>query len=360
MPRAVSASIDIGALRQNFRQVRQAVGAVQVLSVIKADAYGHGLQAVAAALADSDGFGVASVDEAVQLRDLGVRKPIVVFGSFSSSTEVPVLLQQNIVPMMHCVEQLELLEQASYSGQCDVWIKIDTGMHRVGFDEAEVGAIVARVQRCCSVRRVLLMSHLANADDPEDPFSRQQIASFKRCTDAYELERSVANSAGVLAWPASHFQWVRPGLMLYGVSPLQSRTGAELGLRPVMTLKSEIIALKTVLAGERVGYGGTWTAERTTRLAVVACGYGDGYPRRTAPNSAVLIDGRRAAIVGHVSMEMMSVDVSAHPNVALGDEVVLWGPGLAVEEVAANAATIGYELLCGVTKRVPRIRVGDA
>ena len=360
MPRAVSASIDIGALRHNFQQVRQAVGAAQILSVIKADAYGHGLQAVAMALAHSDGFGVAAIDEAVRLRELGVRKPIVVFGSFSSATEVPVFPQQNIAPMVHCVEQLELLEQASCSGQCDVWIKIDTGMHRVGFDEADVEAIVARAQRCSSVRRVLLMSHLANADDPKDPFSRQQIATFRRCADGRGIERSVANSAGVVAWPASHFEWVRPGLMLYGVSPLCSQTGAEIGLRPVMTLKSEIIALKTVLAGQRVGYGGTWIAERTTRLAVVACGYGDGYPRRTVPGSAVLIDGRRAAIAGHVSMDLMSVDVSAHPNVALGDEVELWGAGLTVEEVAANAATIGYELLCGVTKRVPRIRVDDA
>ncbi|MDH3466877.1 MAG: alanine racemase [Gammaproteobacteria bacterium] len=360
MSRAVRACIDLGALRHNFQQVRKAVGAAQILSVVKADAYGHGSQAVATALMDGDGFGVASVDEAVLLRELGVHKPIVVFGSFSSATEVPVLLQHDIAPMVHCREQLELLEQTSCSGQCDVWIKIDTGMHRVGFDEAEVGTIISNTQRCASVRRVLLMSHLANADDPEDPFSRQQIATFRRCTDGRGLDRSVANSAGVVAWPASHFDWVRPGVMLYGVSPLRSQTGTELGLRPVMTLKSEVIALKTVLEGEHVGYGGAWTAKRTARLAVVACGYGDGYPRHTAAKSAVLIDGRRAPIAGRVSMDLMSVDVSMHPNVALGDEVILWGSGLAVEEVADNAATIGYEILCGVTKRVPRIYIGEA
>jgi alanine racemase len=255
--------------------------------------------------------------------------------------------------MVHSVEQLEMLESRTGGEVVSAWIKLDTGMNRLGFRVEGFAAAYERLRRIVSVAPdPALVTHLASADDPADPKTGLQLDAFAAATAGLPGERSIANSAGLIAWPDTRAEWVRPGLALYGVSPFPQGTGAGLGLRPAMTLQSEVIAVKDVAAGETVGYGGTWRAARATRMAVVAAGYGDGYPRSVPSGTPVLVNGRRAPLVGRVSMDMITVDVTELPSVATGDPVVLWGDEVPVEEVARLAGTIPYELICGVSQRV--------
>ncbi len=350
----IRAVVDAAALRHNLRQVRAAAPDARVMAVIKANAYGHGLLPAARALVEADGFAVARLGEGLALRAAGLTNRILLLEGVFSPEQLAAAAQARFELMVHSFEQLELLEALTGDAQVTAWIKVDSGMNRLGFRLDEFDAAYERLRRNEHVHAdPTLVTHLASADDRRDPKTRQQLDAFAAATAGLAGTRSIANSAGVLAWPAARADWVRPGLMLYGASPFPSGTGAELGLRPAMTLRTQVIAVKHVRAGETVGYGGSWTAARNTRMAVVAAGYGDGYPRSIAAGAPVQIGGRRAPLIGRVSMDMLTVDVTDLPAVSVGDPVVLWGSEIPVEEVAAHAGAIAWDLLCGVSERVP-------
>jgi alanine racemase len=350
----VSAAIDTAALCHNLDAVRRRAPGASVMAVIKANAYGHGLVTVARALEKADAFAVARVDEGMALRAAGITKPVVLLEGVFERDQLETAAACGFELVVHIDEQVGLLRDAA-PGMCfDVWLKLDTGMNRLGLKGPAFAAAHAALAQMPSVRQpVRLFSHFASADDKADPATALQLARFVAATSGLTGLRSLANSAAMLNFPESQADWVRPGLLLYGVSPLPGTVGADFGLRPVMTLHSRIIGLKDVAAGERVGYGGAWTAERRTRLAIAAVGYGDGYPRSVPSGSPVLVDGVGARIAGRVSMDMIGIDVTDLPRAAqLGDPVVLWGPGLPVERIAALAGAIPYELLCGISQRV--------
>jgi alanine racemase len=350
----IRAVVDAAALRHNLRQVRRVAPDSRVMAVIKANAYGHGLVPAAKALAEADGFAVARLGEGLALRAAGLTNRILLLEGVFSAEQLAAAAQARFELMVHSFEQLELLEALTGDAQVTAWIKVDSGMNRLGFRLDEFGAAYERLRRNAHVHAdPTLVTHLASADDRRDARTRQQLDAFAAATSGLAGARSIANSAGVLAWPTARADWVRPGLMLYGVSPFPSGTGAELGLRPAMTLRTEVIAVKDVKAGETVGYGGSWSATRDTRMAVVAAGYGDGYPRGSSSGTPVQIGGRRAPLIGRVSMDMITVDVTDLPPVTVGDPVLLWGSEIPVEEVAAHAGAIAWDLLCGVSQRVP-------
>jgi len=349
----IRAVVDAAALRHNLRQVRRVAPDSRVMAVIKANAYGHGLVPAAKALAEAEGFAVARLEEGLALRNAGLTNRVLLLEGVFSPEQLAVAAREHFELMVHDPEQLELLEALSGTTAVTTWIKVDSGMNRLGFRLEEFAAAYERLRRIPHVQaEPTLVTHLASADDRRDPKTRQQLDAFAAVTAGLPGPRSIANSAGVLAWPAARTEWVRPGLLLYGASPFPSGTGAELGLRPAMTLRTEVIAVKAVKAGETVGYGGSWTAPRDTRLAIVAAGYGDGYPRNTAAGAPVQVGGRRAPLVGRVSMDMITVDVTDLPVVAVGDPVVLWGNDIPVEEIAGHAGAIAWDLLCSVSQRV--------
>jgi alanine racemase len=349
----IRAVVDAAALRHNLRQVRSAAPGSRVMAVIKANAYGHGLVPAAKALAEAEGFAVARLEEGLALRQAGLTNRVLLLEGVFSPDQLAIAAREHFELMVHDAEQLALLEGLSGTAAVTTWIKVDSGMNRLGFRLEEFAAAYERLRRNPHVQaEPSLVTHLASADDRRDPQTRRQLDAFAAATAGLPGPRSIANSAGVLAWPAARADWVRPGLMLYGASPFPSGTGAELGLRPAMTLRTEVIAVKPVKAGETVGYGGSWTAPRDTRIAVVAAGYGDGYPRNTAAGAPVQVGGRRAPLVGRVSMDMITVDVTDLPAVAVGDPVVLWGSDIPVEEIAGHAGAIAWDLLCSVSQRV--------
>ena len=350
----VSATIDIAALRHNLQVVRMRAPQSRVMAVIKANAYGHGLVAVARALDSADAFAVARVDEGLALRAANVQTPIVLLEGVFDRQQLDAAADARFELFVHCAEQIELLRAAPAGVRFKVWLKLDSGMNRLGFKGTEFHAAHAALSALAALQGpVNLCTHLASADTPEQPRTAEQLQVFTAATRTLSGERSVESSAALLAFPESQADWVRPGLVLYGVSPFAGSTGADHGLRAVMTLKSQVIAVKDVSVGEQVGYGGDWTATRPTRLAVAAVGYGDGYPRSLASGTPVLVNGSRASLAGRVSMDMITIDVSdlaRSPQV--GDPVVLWGEGLPVEEIALWAETIPYTLVCGVGQRV--------
>jgi alanine racemase len=350
----IRAVVEAAALRHNLRQVRRVAPDSRVMAVIKANAYGHGLVPAAKAFAEADGFAVARLEEGLALRAAGLRNRILLLEGAFGAEQLAAAAQERFELMVHSFEQLALLESLDAAAPAvTAWIKVDSGMNRLGFRLEEFPDAYARLRRVAHVvGEPTLVTHLASADDRRDPKTRAQLDAFTLVTAGLPGSRSVANSAGVLAWPAARADWVRPGLMLYGVSPFPSGTGADLGLRPAMTLRTEVIAVKAVKAGETVGYGGSWVAPRDTRMAVVAAGYGDGYPRNTRAGAPVLVNGCRAPLIGRVSMDMITVDVSDVPAVAVGDPVVLWGGEVPVEEIAAHADAIPWDLLCSVSQRV--------
>jgi len=349
----IRAIVDTSALRDNLGRARATAPGSRVMAVIKANAYGHGLVTAARALAGADGLAVARLEEGLALRAAGLVNPILLLEGVFSREQLEMAARQRLDLMLHSVEQLALLEARPGTTPVSAWIKVDTGMNRLGFRAEHFADAYRRLTRVANVApHPTLVTHLASADDAGDSMTTRQLRSFAEATAGLPGERSIANSAGLLAWPSSRADWVRPGLLLYGVSPFAEGSGAALGLRSAMTLQSEVIAVKEVRAGETVGYGGTWRAPRDTRMAVVAGGYGDGYPRSVRSGTPVLVNGHRVALIGRVSMDMLSVDVTGLPRVAVGDPVVLWGEGLPVEEIAREAGTISYELICGVSQRV--------
>ncbi len=371
MTRAAHAVIDLDALWHNLQRARSADPGAKQFAVIKADGYGHGLLPVAQALSGNiaggdagvDGFAVASLDEALLLREAGISQPILLLEGFFQADELPDILRHHLDIVVHHEQQLIALESLSLKTEAradggakfSVWLKVDTGMHRLGFAVEEIPGVWERLSACVAVQQSpKLMTHLACADDFQHPATLLQFTCFNELLPGVETERSVANSAGILGWMGSHDDIDRPGIMLYGVSPFVGETGAERRLLPVMTLRSELIAVKSCRQGDAVGYGATWLCPEDMPVGVVAIGYGDGYPRHAPAGTPVRVNGVQVPLIGRVSMDMISVDLRDHGAAQVGDTVVLWGEGLPVETVAAAATTIAYDLFCGVTSRVPR------
>lgn len=350
---AARVTVDTAALRHNLRAVRDRAPGARVMAVIKANAYGHGLVTAARALADADAFAVARIEEAVAIRNAGLGNRIVLLEGVLHPDHLPTASALGLDVVVHSPQQVAMLEAAALAEPVRVWLKVDTGMNRLGVRPGDAREAARRLAACPAVAGpVRFMTHLACADERDAPVTGRQLQAFSEALAGLEGERSIANSAALMWREDARADWVRPGLMLYGASPFADSTGAALGLKPAMRLASSVIAVKDVRAGERVGYGGVWTAEQDARIAIAAIGYGDGYTRHLGNGTPVLIRGQRRPLAGRVSMDMIAVDVSDSPEVSVGEEVILWGDGLAVEELARRAGTIPYELLCGVTQRV--------
>ena len=349
----VRALINSSAIKHNFARIKGVAPESKILAVLKANAYGHGLLAMAKTLTEADAIGLARLEEALALRAGGIVTPLVLLEGFFDASDLPVLVTNNIQTVIHHEQQLQALEKASLSGPLTVWLKVDTGMCRLGVRPEDFADCYERLQQIPAVvKPVVLMSHFACADDVADPMTTRQLALFHELVNGLPGERSLANSAALLAWPDARADWVRPGLLLYGCSPLLGKTAAELGFVPAMTLTSRVISVHPMAKGQTVGYGAAWQAQEDTWLAVVAIGYGDGYPRHARSGTPVLINGRRYPLVGRVSMDMITVEVRQPTAVACGDEVTLWGPELPVDEIAHWADTISYELILQLTSRV--------
>ena len=357
---AAHAMLDMSALAHNLARLRERAPRAKIMAVIKANAYGHGAIAVARALAGADAFAVARVDEGVALREAGIRQRIAVLQGFICGEELELHSRYDLEPIIHSPAQVDRLETAVLARPVAVWLKLDSGMHRLGLDAEEFADCHRRLGLCQAARQPpSLITHLANADLLADPATFRQLDLFRGQAANLPGERSIANSAGLLAWENALAEWVRPGIALYGASPFPRRTGQEEGLKPVMTLRTRLIAIKPLKAGDAVGYGGDWVCRHATRMGVAAIGYGDGYPRHARSGTPVLVRGRRVPLIGRVSMDMITVDLGECREAEVGDEVTLWGEGLPVEEVARHADTIPYVLLCNVTPRVKRIERGD-
>jgi alanine racemase len=358
--RLIRALIDTQALRHNLGTIRAYAPGAKVMAVIKANAYGHGLVSAALALADADSFAVARLEEGIALRSAGVRAPIVLLEGVFSAEQLAEAAHHGFELVVHDPLQLKLLEAHRGPERFIVWIKVDTGMNRLGFRPEAFPAALARLRALAvPALELRLMTHLARADEREQWMTREQVATFDRAIAAQglagpqRLATSIGNSAGILGWPNAHGDWVRPGLALYGVSPFGGETADKHGLKPVMTLETTVLTVREVKQGETVGYAGAWRAQRDSAIAILAAGYGDGLPRHLANGTPVLIGGARYPLVGRVSMDMIAVDVTGAEKIATGNKALIWGPGLPVEEVAHHAGTIPYELLCGVSQRVP-------
>jgi alanine racemase len=350
MSRPIQARIDLSALKNNLRVVRRHTSS-RVLSVIKANAYGHGLMRVAEALNESAGFALLDLSDAMQLREAGFRQTILLLEGFFSQEELPLFAEYELTSVIHSHQQLAWLDAYPRRNGLSVWLKINTGMNRLGFMPAEVPAVMERIKGHRSVRDVTLMTHFAQADEATGITT--QLEAFNHLAASYRVPRSLANSAAILRYSAAHGDWVRPGIMLYGSSPFADVSAQQLGLQPVMTLSSELISVQTIKAGDAVGYAATFRADSAMRIGIVACGYADGYPRHAPTGTPILVDELRTRILGRVSMDMLVVDLSELPDAKIGSRVVLWGEGMPVDEVARAAGTISYELLCGLTQRVP-------
>lgn len=351
--RATCATIHLGALRENLRRVRELAPGAKVMAVVKADGYGHGLERVARALEGADAFGVASIADGQRLRAAGASQRIVVLSGPDEAGDLAELRRLKLDAVVHHETQIELLAADADPRPLRVWLKLDTGMHRLGFAPERARDAYARLRALPSVDRdISLMTHFANSDVFDDALTTHQIERFERSVSGLDGDRSLSNSAGILGWPEAQGQWVRAGGALYGISVVAGKIGADFGFRPAMTLSTRLIAINRVRRGERVGYAATWEAPEDMAVGVAAIGYGDGYPRHADFGTPVLVGGTRAGLIGRVSMDLITIDLRDVPSAKVGDDVVLWGRGLAVEEIAEHADTIGYELTCGVTRRV--------
>jgi alanine racemase len=352
--RLIRAVIDTRALRSNLATVRARAPGSKVMAVVKANAYGHGLVPAVLALSEADAFAVARLEEGLALRAAGVTQPIVLLEGVFTSEQLLEAARHGFDLVVHDPLQVELLEAYRGAQRFIAWLKIDTGMNRLGFRPENFAATLERVRALTPPPlEIRVMTHLARADQRDDATTRAQVATFAKVTAQLDYHTSIANSAGLLGGVGIHCDWVRPGLALYGASPFEDQIGSQLGLQPVMTLESTVIATRRVPKGETVGYAGKWKAERYSSIAIVAAGYGDGLARSLPSGTPVIVDGQRAPLVGRVSMDMIAVDVTDLPPVRVGSSVTLWGRDLPVEEIARQAGTIPYELLCGVSQRVP-------
>lgn len=352
------ALIRLGALKHNLDVIRSLAPGSRVMAVVKANAYGHGMVAVARHLTDVDAFAVARIHEAICLRENGITVPIVLLSGALDSEELRAAMQWQLELVVHCSEQIELLDSIS-GGALPVWLKFDTGMNRLGFSPRDATDLLQRLHSMAGVSEVRLMTHLSSADELENSSTDEQLQCFRSIADKFDGAVSIANSPGILGWPSvavpqpgfAGESWIRPGIALFGISPFADRKGLDLGLQPVMQFEARLIAVKPLPKGARVGYGGTYENATPTTLGIISAGYGDGYTRQFRDGTPVLINGRRVPLVGRVSMDMMAVDLGPSGTDAVGDIATLWGDGLAVEEVASWANAIPYELVCGVMNR---------
>ena len=359
MARNLIAQVDLQAIASNYRLARAQAKHAKAVAIIKADAYGHGAVAVAKSLdTEVDAFGVAAIEEAIELREAGVRQPILLLEGFFESSELPLIDHYGFWSSLHSLEQLDMLEyflreQPDVTG-LHIWLKIDSGMHRLGVNPVDVDSMLSRLNALAGVEKVVVMSHFACADEPHRYHTERQLLLLQSTLQGVEYPKSFSNSAAVMQWPSAHHQWLRPGIMLYGGSPFAQAHPIADQLKAGMTLTTPIIAIREVPAGDAVGYGASWIADAPTRIATLAVGYADGYSRHAPSGTPVWLNGRRASIAGRVSMDMITIDLTGHPDAQVGDTVELWGRNLSVNEIAACCQTIPYTLLSGLTRRVKR------
>lgn len=353
MPRPLVATIDIAALRHNLGVAKRCAPNSKVLAVVKANAYGHGLERSVRGFAEADGLGLIEVDNAVRLRQLGWQKRIVLLEGFFDASDLLAIIEHRLDTVVHCIEQLEMLENAKLSGQINVHLKINSGMNRLGFLPSVCKDVYQRLRALPAVRDISFLTHFANAEDANNarvPLE-QQVQRFNAAIEGLPGDRCLSNSAADLMHPECAADWVRPGVMLYGGTPADT-TAEEFGLQPAMTLRSEIIGIQHILAGDAVGYGSSFVADKAMTIGVVACGYADGYPRHAPSGTPIVVDGIRTQMVGRVSMDMITVDLTPIAHARVGSKVVLWGQDLPIDEVANAAGTVGYELMCAIAPRV--------
>lgn len=353
--RPLVATIDLAAIRHNYAVAKRCAPGRQAFAVVKANAYGHGVGEVVTALFDhADGFAVACLEEAVEVRALHAEARILLLEGCFEAAEYQLAAQLGLDLVLQGEQQAAEFLAAKLSRPLNIWLKLDSGMHRLGFNGPALRAWHARLHGAAAVAELNLLSHFACADERGHEMTEQQLEAFLELLDLDFAQRSLANSAAILTIAAAHMDWLRPGIMLYGATPFAELGAAELGLVPAMTLTAQLIACRDVAVGESVGYGCSWRAERPSRIGTVSCGYADGYPRHAPSGTPVLVRGQRVALAGRVSMDMLTVDLTDLPAARMGDEVQLWGAQLPVDEVARAAGTIGYELLSKITQRVPR------
>jgi alanine racemase len=352
--RPARALIDLQALRHNYQLARETTGA-KALAVIKADAYGHGAVRVAQALeAEADGFAVACIEEALELRQAGIRAPVLLLEGFFEADELALIVEHDFWCVVHSLWQLDAIERTAVGKPLNIWLKMDSGMHRVGIHPADYQAAYQRLLASGKVAKVVLMSHFARADELGSVRTDEQVAIFQAAREGLSAEVSLRNSPGVMGWPNVPSDWVRPGIMLYGATPFDQPQAVADRLQAVMTLESKVICVRELPAGEPVGYGGAFVTQGPTRVGVVAMGYADGYPRQAPTGTPVMIDGQRSQLLGRVSMDMLCVDLTHLPGAGLGSRVELWGKHVLASDVAASAGTIPYQIFCNL-KRVPRL-----
>ncbi|ALK96666.1 alanine racemase [Massilia sp. WF1] len=362
MPRPLHAIIHLDAMQHNLARARACAPTARVWAVVKANAYGHGLECGMRGFAEADGLALIETENALRLRELGWVKPILLLEGIFDDADVPLLAEHNINSAVHCIEQVKMLEYTQLYRPIDVHLKMNTGMNRLGFRPEEYAAAYRRLRAIPGIRNITLMTHFANADELEHPrlSIAEQVRRFREGAAGLEGQRSLSNSGGVLHQAALakelHNDWVRPGVMLYGGTPGGGVSAGAYGLLPTMTLKSEVIGIQQLAAGDTVGYGSRFVAEAPMTIGVVACGYADGYPRHAEHGTPVIVDGVKTRLIGRVSMDMMTVDLTPVANARVGSKVTLWGDGLPIDEVAQGAGTIGYELMCALA---PRVRVAE-
>ena len=349
--RPILATIHLDALRHNLQVVQQYAPQSMVMAVVKANAYGHGLLRAAAGLKQAHGFAVLGLDEAVALRNAGYQQTLLLLEGLFKPEELTIAAQNSISLVVHCEQQITMLEQAHGIPPVPVFLKMNTSMNRLGFKPGAYAAAVTRLQACTNVHGITMMTHFATADDEKGIAA--PLAIFQQATQDYTFARSLANSAAILRYPPSHYDWVRPGILLYGASPITGTPASRFGLMPAMQFTSEIIAVQDMQAGDSVGYGQRFTAAQPTRVGIVACGYADGYPRHAPSGTMIGVTGKSTKTLGRVSMDMLFVDLTDMPEAGIGSAVELWGSQVPVDTVAEAAGTVGYELLCALAPRVP-------
>src|SRR5260221_5722342 len=349
--RPIRARIDSAALRHTLGVARRRARHSRVCAVVKANAYGHGLARTARALSGADGLALIELDAALELRGAGERRPVLLLQGFFSPGELESIATHGLTTVVHDAEQLAMLEKSRPPKKIAVVAKLNTGMNRLGFAAEDLRGVLGRLRDCPGVGEITLMTHFADADGKGGV--RWQLERFEAATAGVDLSKSLAHSAALLRYPESHKDWVRPGIMLYGCSPFPDESAAALGLKPAMTLESELIAVRDLRPGDSVGYGRTYTAGGPMRIGIVACGYADGYPRHAPTGTPILVCGRPTRTLGRVAMYMLFADLTGIPEAAVGPPVTLWGEGLPADEVAASAGTVSYELLCAISQRGP-------
>lgn len=359
MPRPIEAVFNAAALAHNYQLIQQRAPRSRAFAVVKANGYGHGVQRVVSALPSADGFAILELDAAIELRRSGITQPILLLEGVFSAAELLDCATYDLSIAVHCAAQIEWLAQAVLPRPLSIFLKLNTGMNRLGFPAETAKQWAERLLACNTVADVTLMTHFATADEPTIGIA-SQWARFSAATQALKLPISTANSAAIFAYPEVHGDWVRPGVALYGSSPFAAQSAVELGLRAVMTLRSAVIGVQELAAGSTVGYGATFVAPQAMKIGIVACGYADGYPRHAPTGTPVWVSGQRSRLLGRVSMDMLCIDLSQCPSAKEGSPVELWGENLPIDEVATAAGTISYELMCALTARVPVCETVDS